>query len=172
MKTAPAKGAVQLVKEVAARQRAPKASFRKEVPQWAHWGGGLRFAKQNIRSKQRLGLFHTFCLRQNTILSQPAADSSFHCAAVGGFAALRMRRPPCGEKEPIPPSPAGQAFHPPGGRCPRRGRMRGRGGQAVLTVRGDNLAAPSSVTACGRATFPLEGGRLLVRSFSLCFLTY
>ena len=25
-------------------------------------------------------------------------------------------------------SPAGQAFHPPGGRCPRRGRMRGRGG--------------------------------------------
>ena len=28
-----------------------KASFRKEVPQCAHWGGGLRFAEQNIRSK-------------------------------------------------------------------------------------------------------------------------
>ena len=37
-----------------------------------------------------------------SILSQPAADSSFHCAAVGGSAALRMRRPPCGEKEPVP----------------------------------------------------------------------
>jgi hypothetical protein len=38
--------------------------------------------------------------------------------------------------------------------------MRGRGRQAVLTVRGDNLTAPSSVTGFARATFPLEGGRL------------
>ena len=39
--------------------------------------------------------------------------------------------------------------------------MRGRGGDAVLSIRGANLAAPSSVTAFGRATFPLKGGRLL-----------
>ena len=41
------------------------------------------------------------------------------------------------------------------------GRMRGREGLLFFTIRGANLAAPSSVTAFGRATFPLEGGRLL-----------
>ena len=46
--------------------------------------------------------------------------------------------------------------------------MRGRGGQAVLAVRGANLTAPSSVTASGRATFPLEGGRLFSHPYPQC----
>ena len=76
---------------------------------------------------------------------------------------LEQERSGLRQKAPVPPQ--GKAFHPQGGRCPRRGRMRGRGGDAVFTIRGDTLTAPSSVTACGRATFPLEGGRLL----GVCF---
>ena len=66
--------------------------------------------------------------------------SGAHCAAVGGFAALRMRRTPCGCCAPrndrkgfidtlsLPPGEgfrrAVLAFPLPGGRWPRRGRMR------------------------------------------------
>ena len=91
---------------------------------------------------------------QNAILSQPSADSPFHCAAVGGFAALRMRRPPCGEKEPIPPSPAGQAFHPPGGRCPRRGRMRGRPGPLLFRQEAENVKGPTRPHHVGQGFYP------------------
>ena len=61
----------------------------------------------------------------------------------------------------VPRPPQGKAFHPQGGRCPRRGRMRGWKGTLSFTIRGDNLAAPSSVIRFADATFPLEGGRLL-----------
>ena len=59
-------------------------------------------ARQGRRAPQVGGnLVYFVCFAsQNAILSQPSADSSFHCAAVGGSAALRMRRPPCGEKGP------------------------------------------------------------------------
>ena len=63
---------------------------------------------QNMRSKRGVGdfcgaetLITPYVLLRKTQSSVSFADSSFHCAAVGGSAALRMRRPPCGEKGPL-----------------------------------------------------------------------
>ena len=141
------------------RRKAPvppqgKASFRKEVPQFANWGGGLYFAAGEMYEINKVckTLFTSYVLLRKT-------QSSVSLRLTAPFKrGLWSSNGPASAKKP--PSPAGQAFHPPGGRCPRRGRMRGRGGQAVLSIRGDTLTAPSSVTACGRATFPLKGGRL------------
>ena len=146
------------------RRKAPvppqgKASFRKEVPQCANWGGGLYFAAGEMYEINKVckTLFTSYVLLRKT-------QSSVSLRLTAPFKrGLWSSNGPASAKKP--PSPAGQAFHPPGGRCPRRGRMRGRGGQAVLSIRGDTLTAPSSVTACGRATFPLEGGRLLGACF-------
>ena len=56
-----------------------KASFRKEAPQCAHWGGGLRFAEQNIRSKM------VFC--------KLVCFAHFACGEIQSSVSLRLKAP-------------------------------------------------------------------------------